>query len=95
MFHKIVQSAIEKGRLKFVETQIVDQSIQIGLDGPKLLHRLLQADSPKVLQVHTEDGFHTTSEGIVQEHVKGILQGEHSIEATPKTSSTWGQQENS
>jgi hypothetical protein len=56
MFHQIVQLAIDKGRLKFLETQIDDQSIPIGLDGKNPLHRLLQADFSKDEQVHTKDG---------------------------------------
>ena len=44
MFRQIVKSAIDKGRLKFVETPRDDQSIPIGPDGRKFLHRLLQAD---------------------------------------------------
>ena len=44
MFRQIVKSAIEKGRLKFVETPRDDQSIPIGHDGKKFLHWLLQAD---------------------------------------------------
>ena len=35
MFRQIVKSAIEKGRLKFVETPRDDQSIPIGPDGKK------------------------------------------------------------
>jgi hypothetical protein len=42
MFHQIVQSTIDKGRLQFVETHVYDQSILLGLDGKKLLHRLLK-----------------------------------------------------
>lgn len=41
MFHQIVKSAIEKGRLKFVEIPRDDQSIPIGPHGKKFLHRLL------------------------------------------------------
>ena len=44
MFRQIVKPAIEKERLKFVETRRDDQSIPIGPDGKKFLHRLLQAD---------------------------------------------------
>ena len=43
MFRHIVKSSIEKGRLKFVETQRDDQSIPIGPDGKRFMHRLLQA----------------------------------------------------
>ena len=41
MFRQIVQLAIDKGRLKFVETPRDDQSILIGPAGKKFLHRLL------------------------------------------------------
>ena len=47
MFPQIVKLAIEKGRLKFVETPKDDQSIRVGLDGKRFLHRLLQADPSK------------------------------------------------
>ena len=45
MFCQIVESTINKGQLRFVETPKDDQSIPIGPDGKKKLHRLLQADS--------------------------------------------------
>ena len=48
MFHQIVKSTIDKGRLKFVETPKDDQSILIGPNGRKFLYRLLQADPFKV-----------------------------------------------
>jgi hypothetical protein len=56
MFHQIVQSAIDKGRLKFLKTHVYDQSTVIGFDGKKRLHRLPQAILFKDVQVHTEDG---------------------------------------
>jgi hypothetical protein len=56
MFHQIVQSAIDKGRLKFLKTHVYDQSTVIGFDGKKWLHRLPQAILFKDVQVHTEDG---------------------------------------
>jgi hypothetical protein len=56
MFHKIVQSAIDKGWLKFLKTHVYDQSTVIGFDGKKLLHWLPQAVLFKDVQVHTEDG---------------------------------------
>jgi hypothetical protein len=55
MFHQIVKSAIDKGRLRFVETPKDDQSIPIGADGKKFLHRLLQADSLNDEKVKTVD----------------------------------------
>ena len=45
IFRQIVKSTIGKGRLKFVETQIDDHSILVGLDGKRLLRRLPQANS--------------------------------------------------
>ena len=96
MFHQIIQSAVDKGRLKFVETQTYDQSVSIGLNGKKLLRRLPLADSCNDEQVHIEDdGIKPTSNEIVQEHNEDILEGEGSIKASPRTLSTGGQQENS
>ena len=58
MFCQIVKSAIEKGRLKFVETPRDDQSILIGRDGKKFLHHLLKADSLNDEKVKTvNDGI--------------------------------------
>ena len=96
MFYQIVQSAVDKGRLKFVEKQTDDQSISIGLNDKKLLHRLPLADSCNDEQVHSEDdGIKPTSNEIVQEHNEDILEGEGSIKASPRTSSTGGQEQNS
>ena len=44
MFRQIVKLAIDKGRLKLVETPRDDQSILIGPNGKMFVHRLLQAD---------------------------------------------------
>ena len=57
MFLQIVQSAIDKGRLKFVETPRDDQSIPIGPHGRKFLHRLLQADPFKEKVKTAGDGI--------------------------------------
>ena len=57
MFRQIVKSAIEKGRLKFVETPRDDQSIPIGPDGRKFLYRLLQADPFKEKVKTAGDGI--------------------------------------
>ena len=87
--------AVDKGRLKFVETQTYDQFVSIGLNGKKLLHRLPLADSCNDEQVHIEnDGIKPTRE-IVQEHNEEILEGKGSIKASPRISSTGGQQQNS
>ena len=55
MFRQIVISAIDKGRLKFVETPRDDQSIPIGPDGKRFLHGLLQADLLQHEKVKTVD----------------------------------------
>jgi hypothetical protein len=82
--------------LKFVEAHIYDRSILIGLDGKKLLHRLPQADSFKDMQVHAEDdGIESSGIEIIHEETEYVLEGKHSIDATTKTISTRGQQENS
>jgi hypothetical protein len=38
MFHRVIQSAIDKGRLKFSEAQQMDQLDSIGLDGKQVLN---------------------------------------------------------
>ena len=58
MFCQIVKSAIDKGRLKFVETPRDDQSILIGPNGKRFLNRLLQDDSFK------DEKVKTTGDGI-------------------------------
>ena len=96
MFYQIVQSAVDIGRFKLVDMQVEDQTILVDNDGHKLLHRLLPADLSQHEQVYNkDDGIKPTSEEIVEEHIKNILEGESSIESTTKTSSTRGQQENS
>jgi hypothetical protein len=91
MFHQIVQSVIDKGRLKFVETHIYDQSILISPDGQKLLHWLTQADSSNDEKVQVEDGvIKSSSEEIIHEQTKDSLEDEDSIDSTTKTSSIGG-----
>ena len=91
MFHQIVQSAVDKGRLNFGEAHIYDQSILIGHDAKVLLHRPPQADSFEDEQVHTEDGgIKSSKKPIVHGHTKDILEGGNSIDATLMTSSTGG-----
>lgn len=86
MFHQIVQSPINKGRLKFVETQTDGQSISIGLDGKKLLHQLPLADSYDDEKVHTKDnGITFSSKEIIQAHIEDIFEAGCSIQATPMT----------
>ena len=90
MFRQIVKSAIDKGRLKFVETPKDDQSIPIGPDGRKFLHRLLQADPFKEKVKTAGDGIKLSSKEVVEEHNEHNLEGENSIEATMKTPRTGG-----
>jgi hypothetical protein len=44
MFCRVIQSAIDKGRLKFSKAQQMDQLDSIGLDGKQVLNRLALAD---------------------------------------------------
>ena len=90
MFRQIVKSAIEKGRLKFAETPRDDQSIPIGPDGKKFLHRLIQADPFEEKVKTTGDGIKLSSKEVVQEHNENILEGMSSIEDTMKTPRTGG-----
>ena len=90
MFRQIVKSAIEKGRLKFVEIPRDDQSIPIGPDGKKFLHRLLQADPFKEKVKTTGDGIKLSNKEVVEEHNEHNLDGENSIEATMEMRRTGG-----
>ena len=90
MFHQIVKSAIDKVRLKFVETPRDDQSIPISLDGRKFLHRLLQADPFEEKVKTTGDGIKLSSKEVVEEHNEHNLEGKNSIEATMETPRTGG-----
>lgn len=95
MFRKIVKSAIDKGRLRFVETPKDDQSIPICLDGKKQLHWLLQVDSLNDKKVKTADiGIKLSRKKVVQEHNDNIIVGKNSIKVAMKTPNTRGQQEN-
>jgi hypothetical protein len=52
MFRRVIQSAIDKGRLKFSKAQQMDQLDSIGLDDKQVSNWLaLVADSPKVLMM--------------------------------------------
>ena len=90
MFRQIIKSAIEKGRLKFVETPKDDQSIPIGLDGKKFLHWLLQVDPFKEKVKISGDEIKLSSKEVVEEHNEHNLEGENSIEATMRTLRTGG-----
>ena len=94
MFRQIVKSAIEKGRLKFVERPRDDQSISIGPDGKRFLRQLLQADPFKENVKATGDGIKLSSKEVVEEHNEHNLEGKNSIEATMETPRTGGQQAN-
>ena len=94
MFRQIVKSAIDKGRLKFVETPRDDQSIPIGPNGRKFLHQLLQADPFKEKVKTAGDGIKLSSKEVVEEHNEHNLEGKNSIEATMETPRTGGQQAN-
>ena len=47
VFRRVIQSAIDKGRLRFSEAQHIDQLDSIGLDGKQVSNRLALADSLK------------------------------------------------
>ena len=93
MLRQIVKSAIEKGRLKFVETPRDDQSIPIGPDGKKFLHRLLQADPFKEKVKTSGDGIKLSSKQVAEGHNEHNLEGK-SIKATMEIPSNRGQQAN-
>ena len=61
MFRQIIKSTIDKGRLKFLETPRDDQSVPIGPDGRKFLHRLLQVDPFKEKVKIAGDGIKLSS----------------------------------
>ena len=90
MFRQIVKSAIDKGRLTFVETPKDDDSIPIGPDGKRFLHRLLQADPLKEKVKTSGDETKLSSKEVVEEHNEHNLEGENSIEATMETPKTGG-----
>ena len=91
MFRQIVKLAIDKGRLRFVETPRDDQSIPIGPDGKQFLHWLLPADPFKHEKVKiTDNGIKLSSKEVVQEHNDNILEGENSIKVAMKTPRTGG-----
>ena len=90
MFRQIDKSAIDKGRLKFVEIPRDDQSIPIGPDGKRFLHRLLQADPFKEKVKTTGDGIELSSNQVVEEHNEHNLEGENPIEATMEMPRTGG-----
>ena len=76
--------------MKFVETPRDDQSIPIGPDGKKFMHRLIQAGPFKEKVKTTSDGIKLSSKEVVEVHNKDNLEGENSIEATMETPKTGG-----
>ena len=80
--------------MKFVEIPRDDQSIPIGPDGKKFLHRLLQADPSKEKVKTAGDGIKLSSKEVVEDHNEHELEGENSIKATMDTPRTRGQQAN-
>ena len=93
MFRQIVKSAIDKGRLKFFGTPRDNQSIPIGPDGRKFLHRLLQDDPSKAKVKTAGDGIKLSSKEVVEEHNEHNLEGKNSIEATMETLRTGGRKQ--
>ena len=93
--YQIVKSSIDKGRLKFVETPTDDESIPIGPDGKRFLHRLLQDDPFKEKVKTAGDGIKLSNKEVIEEHNEHNLEGKNSIEATMETPRTGGQQANS
>ena len=62
----MIQSAIDKGRLRFSEAQHMDQLDSIGLDGKYVLNRLALADSLKAQSLNTQEkDVEPSSEGKV------------------------------
>ena len=79
--------------MKFVKTPRDDQSIPVGPDGRKFLHRLLQADPFKEEVKTTGDGIKLSSKEVVEEHNEHNLEGKNSIEATMETPRTGGRKQ--
>ena len=73
--------------MKFVETPKDDESIPIGPDGTKFLHRLLQVDPFKEKVKTAGDGIKLSSKEVVEERNEHNLEGK-SIGATMETPST-------
>ena len=94
MFRQIVKSAIEKGRLKFVETPRDYQSIPVGPDEFFFLHQLLQDDPFKHEKVKTTgDEIKLSSKKVIEEHNEHKLEGKNFIEGTMKRPRTGGSEQ--
>jgi hypothetical protein len=75
MFRRVIQSAIDKGQLRFSEAQQMNQLDSIGLDGKQVSNRLTLADSLKAQGLNAQERDVEPSSGnkvVVQE-----LQVEH------------------
>jgi hypothetical protein len=55
IFHRVIQSAIDKGQLRFSEAQQMDQLDSIGLDGKYVSNRLALADSLKAQGLNAQE----------------------------------------
>jgi hypothetical protein len=55
IFHRVIQSAIDKVRLGFSKAQQIDQLNSIGLDGKHISNRLALADSLKAQSSDTQE----------------------------------------
>jgi len=66
VFRRVIQLAIDKGRLRFFEAQHIDQLDSIGLDGKQVLNRLALADSLKAQSLNAQErDVEPSSEGKV------------------------------
>ena len=57
MFRRVIQSAIDKGRLRFSEAQQMDQLDSIGLDGKQVLNQLALADSLEAQSLNAQERY--------------------------------------
>jgi hypothetical protein len=70
VFHQVIQLAIDNGRLRFSETQQMDQLGSIGLDGKQVSNRLALANSLKAQGFNAQERDVEPSSGdkvVVQE----------------------------
>jgi hypothetical protein len=55
VFRRVIQLAIDNGRLRFSETQHIDQLDSIGLDGKRVSNRLALTDSLKAQSSNAQE----------------------------------------
>ena len=55
IFRRVIQSAIDKGRLRFSKAQQMDQLDSVGLDGKQVSNRLALADSLKAQSLNAQE----------------------------------------